>query len=78
MRHETEQEKPTNCGSKADKFFWAGRHNANPLNILVYLKSLCAQCGNELGLMTSQRLSIQRVASSALPPFGRNLEGKFW
>ena len=41
------------------------KHNANTLNILVHLQLLCAQRGNELSLMTSQRLSIQSVAQSA-------------
>ena len=57
--------------------FLAGKHNANPLNILVHLKLLCAQRGNELGLcwrveqtigsslITSHCLKIQSVAPSA-------------
>ena len=44
--------------------FLAGKHTANQLNILVHLQLRCAQRGNELGLVTSQRISIQCVAPS--------------
>ena len=48
-----------------DKFFKLA-NDARALNILVHLQVLCAQRGNELGLVTSQRrLSIQSVAPSA-------------
>ena len=29
--------------------FLAGKHNANPLTILMHLQILCARCGTELG-----------------------------
>ena len=43
----------------------AGKHNANPPNILTPFQLLCGQRGNELGLLTLQRLSIQSAAPSA-------------
>ena len=47
------QEKPTSCGTKdadvPDKFL-TGKHNANPLNILVHLQLPCAQRGMEFEL----------------------------
>ena len=45
--------------------FLTGKHNANSLNILMHLQLLCAQVGNELAFMSSQRLSIQSCALSA-------------
>ena len=70
----------TEAADAPDKFF--SRPECEPLNIMAHLQLLCAQLGKELGfvlllggtymqtiessLMTSQPLSFQNVAPSAI------------
>ena len=41
--------------------FLAGKHNSNPLNLLVHLQPLCAQGGSELGFRW--RVDLEKYCS---------------
>ena len=90
---ESWQRKPTNCGLTLLMWwinFMAGKHNANPLEILVYLLLLCAQRGKVLGyswwVESSKQLKAYSWLHNAhqhkvflrLPTFGHYLKGRVW
>ena len=63
----------------ATQFVFSGKHNANPLNVLVHLQLLCAQRGRSWCLAIRWKVAWLHNANQFkgllhLPPFGRNLK----